>query len=153
MTEFTGRKDGLAKKAYNRYEEQVCKSLIMKLEVLKWQSDVSRLIWRWQTGRAEIPKVPGSNFFVDEKVDQKEQARKDLEAAMNLPTPQSPMTTDSEDSEGEGVSVLPRKSLESSVSIDGRRSESPVDEAVFKDLLAGRGNARGGRPTPESLGS
>jgi len=63
------------------------------------------------------------------------------------------MTTDSEDSEGEGVSVLPRNSLESSVSIDGRRGESPVDEAVFKDLLAGRGNARGGRPTPESLGS
>jgi hypothetical protein len=153
VTEFTGRKDGLTKKTYSKYEEQVCKSLIMKLEVLKWQKDVSRLIWRWQTGRAQIPKVPGSNFFVDEKVDQKEQAWKDLEAAMNLPTPQSPMTTDSEDSEGEGVSVLPRRSLESSASTDGRRSESPVEEAVFKDLLAGRGNVRGGRPTPESLGS
>lgn len=151
VTEFTGQRDGLHKKAYSNNEEQVCRSLIMKLEVLKWQNDVSRLIWRWQTGKAEIPKVPGSNFFVDEKVDQKEQARRDLEAAMNLPTPQSPMTTDSEGSEDEGLSLLPPKHLESSVSTDGRRSESPVDEVIFKHLLADRKNARGGRPTPESL--
>jgi hypothetical protein len=141
VIEFTGNSLHLSKKKFNKHEEQMCQSLVMKLEVLKWQNDVSRLIWRWQTGKTDIPKLPGSNFFVDEKVDQKEQARKDLEAAMNLPTPQSPATTDSEESEEDGGTLLPKK----------LRGESPVGEAVFKDLLAsGRNKARDMR-TPESL--
>jgi hypothetical protein len=133
---------GLKKKAFDRREEGICQSLVVKLEVLKWQDDVSRLIWRWQTGKAEIPRVPNSNVFVDEMVDQKEQARKDLEAAVNLPTPRSPETSDVESSEGEGEggSVLPNE----------RRSESPIDEAMFKELLE-RGK-KGGIPTPKSRG-
>jgi hypothetical protein len=151
VVEFTGKPNGLTRKAYNKREEQICQSLVMKLEVLKWQKDVSRLIWRWQTGKAEIPKLPGSNFFVDEKVDQKEQARKDLEAAMNLPTPQSPVTTDSEESEENGGSVLLRKDLEASFSPEQKRSESPVCEGVFKDLLAGGEVKARQMRTPESL--
>ena len=129
---------GLKKKAFGKREEGICQSLVIKLEVLKWQDDVSRLIWRWQTGKVDIPRVPNSNVFVDEMVDQKEQLRKDLEAAVNLPTPRSSETSDVESSEEEGGSVLPKE----------RRSESPIDEAVFKELL-GRGK-KGGMPTPES---
>lgn len=151
VPEFTGKQNELKKKDYVKREEQICQSLVMKLEVLKWQNDVSRLIWRWQTGKADIPRVPGSNVFVDEKIDQKEQAKKDLEAAMNLPTPESPVTTDSEKSEDESDSVLPPRNVEASITPERTHSESPVTEAVFKGLLAtSRGNAQGDMPTPDS---
>ena len=150
VPEFTNQANGMKKKTYSRREEQICQSLIVKLEALKWQHDVSRLIWRWQVGKAEIPKVPGSNVFVDEKVDQKEQARKDLEAAMNLPTPQSPVTSDDE-SESEGGTSLPASNLEALVvpPAEPKRSESPISEDTFKDLLSG-GNAKDNMPTPTS---
>lgn len=131
----------LKKKALDKREEQICQSLVMKLEVLMWQNDVSRLIWRWQTGQVDIPRAKGSNVFVDEKVDQREQARKDLEAAINMPTPQSPETSDVDSEDEGGGSVLPKGT-------EGRRSESPIDEAVFKELLSG-GKTKD-IPTPES---
>lgn len=150
VVEFTGSSNGLTGKKANKREEQICQSLVMKLEVLKWHNDVSRLIWRWQTGKAEIPKLPGSNFFVDERVDQQEQARMDLEAAMNLPTPSSPVTTDSEESEEDGGTVLAATDLQASFSPEGTHGESPVGEAVFKDLLAGGGGKKRQLRTPES---
>ena len=54
------------------HQEQILQSLVVKLEELKWHEDVSRVIMRWQNGKLEIPKVPGSGFAVDEMIDQKE---------------------------------------------------------------------------------
>ena len=50
---------------WHRGEEAVVYSIQQKLEELKWQVDVSRLIREWQTGKRQAPGV------VDETMDQK----------------------------------------------------------------------------------
>ncbi|KAL6242684.1 hypothetical protein RBB50_010330 [Rhinocladiella similis] len=50
-------------------EQTILQSLELKLEVLKYQVDVSRLIRQWQTGQIQAPGV------VDETIDQKTQRR------------------------------------------------------------------------------
>ena len=58
-------KDGIqAKLDWRRGEEAIVQSVQQKLEELKWQVSVSRLIREWQTGKRQAPGV------VDESVDQ-----------------------------------------------------------------------------------
>lgn len=88
-------------------QEEIVKSLEQKLEELKWQVDVSRLIREWQTGKTTAPGV------VDETVDQKTHhslQRRDSSDTQNIGQPQlppqllsprSPSPSDSDSSEDE----------------------------------------------------
>ncbi|OQV07762.1 hypothetical protein CLAIMM_12149 isoform 4 [Cladophialophora immunda] len=59
------KKGGLELLNWQREQEQIVYSIQQKLEELKWQVDVSRIIREWQTGKRQAPGV------VDETVDQK----------------------------------------------------------------------------------
>jgi NLI interacting factor-like phosphatase len=54
VPEFTKQKLNQEQK---RREREVVASVRAKLEELKWAHDVSRLIWRWQTGQLEPPRA------------------------------------------------------------------------------------------------
>ena len=99
-------------------QTQILQSLIVKLEELKWHEDVSRVIMRWQNGKLEIPKVPGSNFAVDEMVDQKAVFEREA--------------TEAEEGREEQEAVK-------AVLGDGKsrrvRHESPVTASTFESIL------------------
>lgn len=71
---YHGPKASSKLKQYDAQQAQIVESLMVKLEALKWEVDVSRMIYRWQTGKAEIPRVrlPGGEMklVVDERIDQ-----------------------------------------------------------------------------------
>jgi hypothetical protein len=192
VTEFENNapmEGGEALRSWQLQEVAILKSLEQKLEELKWQVDVSRLIREWQTGKQQAPGV------VDETIDQKthetvqEQSPRDISstpslnnaettqpAQLSYPSPQSPGSSPSMD---HGSKITTESSsaldiLEAEISrglkdthlsdSSDRRSESPIDETVFAELLGGRrGNeslkdkesARRSSmdvpPTPESL--
>ncbi|EXJ79720.1 hypothetical protein A1O3_08003 [Capronia epimyces CBS 606.96] len=180
------REGGKALRDWQLNEQANLVSLEQKLEELKWQVDVSRLIREWQTGKRHAPGV------VDEAVDQKTH-RSFLQQHPPTPTPsvgqpdtpensrQSPAqssgrtttsTEDETDAGGgvdiSGISILDTleeeidRALhpETAVTNDGRRSESPIDENVWKEILSGskKGDKQTEKrsssavpPTPESM--
>lgn len=58
------------RKRKQKFQLDIMKQLEMKLEVLKQQEDVSRLIRKWQNGEISVPRVPGQEVSVEESVDQ-----------------------------------------------------------------------------------
>ncbi|OAG37884.1 hypothetical protein AYO21_07856 [Fonsecaea monophora] len=176
------REGGPALFNWQREQEQIVYSIQQKLEELKWQVDVSRMIREWQTGKRQAPGV------VDETVDQKA-----LQGAPDRGLSPTPSVGSPEPSGGEGdssvsqrlhtaeptllsdaevLSGLDRLEKEISRSLnlnqnpnqgtdpatgpaiastsasnpgvkirDDRRSESPIDESVWADILRGRGEA------------
>jgi len=54
VPEFTKQK---LNKEQQRREREIVASVRAKLEELKWADDVSRHIWRWQTGQMEPPRA------------------------------------------------------------------------------------------------
>jgi len=155
---------GAALRDWQLKEQEILKSLEQKLEELKWQVDVSRLIREWQTGKRHAPGI------VDETIDQKTHrsiqqpstgstpaAPEHSQSSAQLLTPRSPPPSGSDDSGDEpdtgdmGVRLNGKSSLDNlekevdrqlslhNVRIPGlRRSESPVDESVWRDLLGGK---------------
>ncbi|KAJ9663498.1 hypothetical protein H2198_000764 [Neophaeococcomyces mojaviensis] len=83
----------------NKVQQDIMKQLELKLEELRYQEDVSRLIRKWQTGEVDVPRLPGQEVVVEETVDQKVMQGKrsdstddEIEVLRNgshLPTPQS----------------------------------------------------------------
>ena len=178
-------------------EQAIVKSLELKLEELKWQVDISRLVREWQTGKRTAPGV------VDETIDQKthrkiEQQQPEPSPAPSvgqperatsiagqscsqpgLPspflTPRSPVrSTDGDDNSDAGVDLnatSPLDHLEREIDRNlniqrtagdktARRSESPIDESVWKEILGGqeekdteKGSLGAVPPTPESMAS
>ncbi|KAK5098733.1 hypothetical protein LTS08_006111 [Lithohypha guttulata] len=119
-------------------QQDLVQQLQSKLEVLKYQADVSRLIRRWQDGTIAVPSVPGQEVSVEETVDQKDVQEKradnqhyvkDVQA--HLPTPDS-----LEDQDDSGVGLESNQDTGDQI-----RSESPIDESVFRELLEGSGKA------------
>jgi len=105
-------------KEMNKIQQDIMKQLELKLEELKYQEDVSRLIRTWQAGEADVPRLPGQKVVVEETVDQSTlQATRsmstddELEFAHTrpqLPTPQSTIDEDkneNSDDEDGGVTT------------------------------------------------
>ena len=91
-------KDKALAEKYVKQEEGTLNSLVLKLEELKYQQDVSRLILQWQTGKAEIPGEPGTGTAAEDK------AQKNC--VVHLPTPERSSDADlalSEDSQDDEV--------------------------------------------------
>ncbi|KIX10603.1 uncharacterized protein Z518_01687 [Rhinocladiella mackenziei CBS 650.93] len=179
------RQGGQALREWQLQQMEIVKSLEQKLEELKWQVDVSRLIREWQTGKRQAPGV------VDETVDQKTQ--KSLQQQQQEPSPapsggqpsepqnfstsRSPPRfetdppeyeqTDGTIDEQSNTSLLDKLqiSLRKTTTKDIRRSESPIDESVWSEIVTGgkaenqkqegKGKTSQGDnlPTPESMGA
>lgn len=91
-------------KRFRRQEKTVLQSLITKLEELKWQQDVSRVIRRWQTGEMETPKVPQSGILLDEK-DDRDEERSTVDVASKQGANEMPCSETEESDEGGGVDL------------------------------------------------
>ncbi|KIV85613.1 hypothetical protein, variant 1 [Exophiala sideris] len=191
------KEGGAALREWQLKEQAIVKSLELKLEELKWQVDISRLIREWQAGKRTAPGV------VDETIDQKTHRRIEQQQPEPSPAPSvgqpnratsvagqslsqpglpSPFLTPSslpqsiedDDSSDAGVDLSyhsPLDHLEREIDrnlnierADGdkhaRRSESPIDEAVWKEILGGKeekdtekGSLGAVPPTPESMTS
>lgn len=63
--------DKPTQKKKHKMQVDILKQLQMKLEELKYQQDVSRLIRKWQSSEAPVPTAPGQVVSVEEDVDQK----------------------------------------------------------------------------------
>lgn len=190
------REGGAALRDWQLKEQAIVKSLELKLEELKWQVDISRLIREWQTGKRAAPGV------VDETIDQKTHRRIEqpepspapsvgqperatsvtgpsvyqpalLSPASTLRSP--PQSTNGDDNNSDaGVDLYHTSALDhleqeidrhlnierADSDKNTRRSESPIDEDVWKEILGGkeekgadRGSMGAVPPTPESLAS
>lgn len=185
------KEGGVALRDWQLKEQAILKSLEQKLEELKWQVDVSRLIRDWQTGKQHAPGV------VDETIDQKthrsiqQQEREPLSPTPSVGQPDTPQrywqspsqsartetaATEIDASPGGGAAVHGKsvldtleEELDRSLHLDnlaqsgGPRSESPIDENVWKEILSGankgdkndkqkqKGSLGDVPPTPESM--
>ncbi|KAJ9626649.1 hypothetical protein H2204_010038 [Knufia peltigerae] len=74
------KEGGAALRDWQLQEQAILQSLELKLEALRYQVDVSRLIRQWQTGQRQAPGV------VDETIDQKTQRRIEQPEATPGPT-------------------------------------------------------------------
>ncbi|EXJ80481.1 hypothetical protein A1O1_08626 [Capronia coronata CBS 617.96] len=182
------REGGVALRDWQLKEQAILQSLEQKLEELKWQVDVSRLIRDWQTGKQHAPGVVDET--VDQKTHQSLQHREPLSPTPSVGQPdtsrqywQSPSqsvgletnpteTETSSDADGgveaQNKSVLDalEEEIDRSLQVehadakDQRRSESPIDENVWKEILSGgqkddrqrnKGSLGNVPPTPESM--
>ncbi|KIW56669.1 hypothetical protein PV05_05309 [Exophiala xenobiotica] len=190
------KEGGAVLREWQLKEQAIVKSLELKLEELKWQVDVSRLIREWQTGKKHAPGV------VDETIDQKTHRRLEQPELTPAPsvgespaanveqgdfpsqvlTPSSLARSDTfatEDEEGtdkvvdfHSTNVLDElekeidRNLRLGYGTSGdekiRRSESPINESVWKDILRTngekdkekeKGSLANVPPTPDSLSS
>ena len=122
---------------WRKNQKSILCSLIMKLDELKYQIDVSRLILRWQTGKAEVPREPKSKVALEKK--KKKEQEPNSEPAQ-LMTPESLNSNDvAEDLEqSEFQSTKNKAAVEEGQAREPMRSESEIPESVWADLLAGK---------------
>ncbi|KEF61670.1 uncharacterized protein A1O9_03238 [Exophiala aquamarina CBS 119918] len=160
------KEGGAALRSWQLQEIAILKSLEQRLEELKWQVDVSRLIREWQTGKRSAPGV------VDETIDQKTQRNVQeqlpgessctaslqsvdhmaTELAQNISySPQIPLISTPTD---HGSDVTKESSLLDVLEEEmnrtmknthlkennSQRSESPINESVFAELFSRAGN-------------
>ena len=140
----------LTRNQNHKTQQDILKQLEMKLEELKYQEDVSRLIRKWQTGELEVPRIPGQKIVVEENIDQKivkeeketTEANEKCQPLPHLLTPDSlgevstrdgdsvetPAQISEDDDEDRGAPLSPTRSTVSS-----------IDEDVFGELLRGTG--------------
>jgi hypothetical protein len=131
-----GKKDAAKDKlhpAVARREEAILHELILKLEDLRYQTDVSRLVLQWQTGKAKIPQEPRSVLEMKEKIEAKS------EGPVQLLTPESTIDTLSEDSQDDEVHLRLSAQMKMLAEDEGRRARavSEIPETVWIDLLNG----------------
>lgn len=161
LTEFENnapREGGQALRDWQMEQERIMESLELRLEHLKWQVDVSRLIRQWQNGQVPAPGV------VDETVDQKTRQAIQVPQPAGSPTPSvgQPRDTVSDTSEHQTHYPTPpsqdmgqisensgnrinASNLDITTGLEGatisdhacRQTESPIGEEVFQELLAG----------------
>jgi len=109
----------------NEESSMVC--LTSKLEELKYQVDVSRLIFHWQTGKAEPPQQPQDAGVVKPNVTKPKSVQpltpESLRDAMESKICQSNEARSVNSCDGK---VVPKSH---------HKEESPVLESVFKELL------------------
>ncbi|KIW17317.1 hypothetical protein PV08_04509 [Exophiala spinifera] len=129
------REGGAALRDWQLNEQAILESLELKLEELKYQVDVSRLIRQWQTGQRQAPGV------VDETIDQKTQQR--IEQPEATPAPPSVGGTSPAPSVGYGAGPGGSTPTPSSLS----RTVTLASE----DELADGGGAGGGVGLGENL--
>ena len=146
VPEFTGNKGtGLDKIVAAERERQILKALQMKLEVLKFQSDISRQIFLWQTGSAELPRLPPtSELASDESLNKRDQSQ--------LLVPKNP-DEDGQAEEKDIVEISSGKSEDSDIqrdlarqmaklsagSFQREKSVSPIPEGIWKEILEPEG--------------
>jgi hypothetical protein len=131
-----GKKDAAKDKLHPvvaRREEAILHSLLLKLEDLRYQTDVSRLILQWQTGETQIPQEPRSILEMKEKIEAKS------EGPVQLLTPESTIDTLSEDSQDDEVHLRLSAQMKMFAEDEGRRARavSEIPETVWTDLLNG----------------
>ena len=119
--------------AVEKSEEAILRSLIHKLDELKYQTDVSRLILQWQTGRAQILREPQSGFVMGEKM------KATSEQPGQLMTPESTIDAASEDSQDDEEQKKPGSQMRRLAEDEDRRERdvSEIPQAVWTDLLNG----------------
>jgi len=116
-----------------RREEAILQSLISKLEELKYQTDVSRLIRQWHEGMSQSPRNPRHNLTTEEEMRAKSGER------VQLLTPESTADSFSEDSEDGGVRLTQSVQMKT-LAGEGtrqRRGVSEIPDTVWADLLNG----------------
>lgn len=130
------KKDDRAKRY--KMQQNIVHQLQLKLDELKYQVNVSRLIHKWQLGSISVPCAPGQEISVEETVDQglsdtkhKQEIQKSLDDRTHLPTPES---LDEEDG---GTIVVGEETDVRKTAVIVQRSVSPIDESVFRELLRG----------------
>jgi hypothetical protein len=115
--------------AIEKSEAAILQSVILKLEELKYQTDVSRLILQWQTGKAPIPREPRTALAGEEKSKLKSEEPPQL---------LTPADTPSEDSQDDEVHQILSAQMKILAEEDRReRAVSEVPEAVWAELLNG----------------
>ena len=116
-----------------RREEEILESLISKLEELKYETDVSRLIQQWQMGKSRIPRNPRRDLMIDEEMQAKSGE------LVQLLTPESTVDTFSEDSQDDEVHLKLSAQMKTLTEDETRKNRgvSEVPEAVWADLLNG----------------
>jgi NLI interacting factor-like phosphatase len=119
--------------AVERSEEAILQSLILKLEELKYQTDVSRLILQWQTGKAQVPQEPRSSLVMENKV------KAPSAEAVQLLTLESTVDNPSEDSQDDEIHLKLSAQMKALTEDDERRKRgvSEIPETVWADLLQG----------------
>lgn len=135
VPEFT-KKDAAKHKLHpdvERREEAMLQSLISKLEELKYQTDVSRLIRQWQIDQSQIPRNPRRGLMMEGEPQAKSGE------PVQLMTPESTVDTSSEDSQDDEVHLKLSAQLKILAEDETRqrRGVSEVPEAVWADLLNG----------------
>lgn len=136
------------RKQNHKIQQDILKQLEMKLEELKYQENVSKLIRRWQTGEIAVPKLPGQKDVVEETVDQKAlkeeksaEATKQIQPEPHLPTPDSIGQVSTREGESVDMPVQSRDDEDDSGAPLSPVSStvSSVNEDVFRELLEGTG--------------
>ena len=116
-------------------EWAILQSLIVMLEELKYQTDVSRLILQWQTGKSQLPREPraATGLLMEETM------KMTSEAPMQLPTPESTVDELSEDSQDDEVHQKLSAQMKRLAEEEERRKRgvSEISEIVWADLLNG----------------
>ena len=114
-------------------EESILRSLTVQLDELRYQTDVSRVILQWQSGKAPIPQE-ARRFLVTE-----EKPTPTSEASLQLLTTESTVDTWSEDSQDDEVHKRMAAEMKKLTDEDRReRAVSEVPETVWADLLSRR---------------
>jgi hypothetical protein len=112
--------------AAEKTERAILQSLIVMLEELKYQTDVSRLILHWQTGKSQLPREPRAATELP------------IEATMKM-TPESSIDELSEDSQDDEVHQELSTQMKRLAEDESRRNRdvSDIAETVWADLLNG----------------
>lgn len=141
VSEYTSKDDPARnKKSHDqaaKIQRDILKQLEMKLEELKYQKDVSRLIRRWQTGEVLAPRLPGQEVVVEETVDQKEATDSNLAESPALPADANNHLPTPDSSDDCNVNEeTPKSSWEKVANQSAPLSPvSSVDEEAFRVLL------------------
>ena len=138
-----------------KHEEEILDILIMKLEELKHQEDVSRLIFQWQTGKSKVPSISSSDVKVEEKTTEQgfvteSNAQQKSEPLRPTGKPQplglvSPSKDDALEDSDEELQQARRRLSELEQQISNMktdrctsRDETPIRDTVWSDLLSGK---------------
>ena len=112
-------------------EETILRSLIVQLDELRYQTDVSRVILQWQSGKAPIPQEARRVLVTEEK------PTPTSAAPSQLLTPESTIDTLSEDLQDEEVHKRIGAEMKKLTYEDRlERGVSEVPETVWADLLS-----------------
>jgi hypothetical protein len=121
--------------AVKKSEGAILQSLIVMLEELKYQADVSRLILQWQIGKSQLSREPraATDLPMEEKT------KTTSEEPVQLLTPESTIDELSEDSQDDEIHQKLSAQMKRWAEDEDRRKRgvSEIPETVWADLLNG----------------